>query len=1109
MRNSDHPVDGERQQAAELHGTSESAGPADAEEALEALMAACDDALARGEDPAPLMERLADFAPEARREFSETLECLRALEEQADGRPRERKPQPFGKFRLLKVLGEGGFGIVWLAEDPGLKRRVALKMPRLHCLAAPGSSERFAHEARAAAALEHPHLVPIFEIGQVEGISYLASAYCEGPSLAQWLSGSGQPGPAAVARLVEALARAAAYMHERGIVHRDLKPSNVLLFPVEKGNGNQVLEAASLHGLDGYISKITDFGLAHRDDVVVGLTRTGAVLGTPAYMAPEQAWGGGAVPGPQVDIYALGAILYELLTGRPPFHGDSDLETLRQAREEEPIRPRRLRSGTPPDLETICLKCLEKDVRQRYSSAAMMAEDLGRFLRHEPIRARPPSPLERARKWVRRRPALAAALGLSCVVLGISAAGIAWYEARDRTRQVHEESLQADLAARDYVRNFRQAWKEWCKNSPHHALEVLTAMKPAGGTDPRGSADPRGFEWYYLFDRAKRAPRQLGPPGLSIYNIALSPNGKLLALARYGGEITLWDTGTWTKTGVLNNSDSVYCVTFSPDGSMLAAGGSAKTGGGELKLYDLRAHTVLADLPLESSPGLAFSSDGSLLAAETPTWLHLWDMSPPRLRHKAQPFDGLAKIADAPARYGLIWPPGFSGPTSWVKDWVINCDGKTGQALESWHTDASVYALARSPDGKSLAIGTDKGVMLHPAKRILNQPGAASLAWRGDGGLLAAAGSDAGIYLWDTRNWQRLDVLPGVSDKTRAERFKLQPFNEQLLVSAIAFVPDGKTLISAGTDGLVKLWDASQPELSAPLASDLTDAWWVTITPDNRTVIAAGNNVRLWDFATKRELARFDDHGCQVLAGALGQDGRLLATADVKGTIRLWLLMEDMSRRPLTTVLTGHEGPVQALAISPDGRTLASGGMDGTVRLWDTATGKQLRLLDKANEPIFALAFHPGGKVLASGGTDRVVRLWDVASGDMVAQNAEDERVRILAYSPDGAVLAVGLATKTADASVMLRRGNTFERLADLSGHSGVVRSLAFSPDGSRLASGADDNLIKLWHVATGQELITIDWHKGLVSGLAFSPDGRSLASCSHDDSVRLWFAPE
>jgi WD40 repeat protein len=699
-------------------------------------------------------------------------------------------------------------------------------------------------------------------------------------------------------------------------------------------------------------------------------------------------------------------------------------------------------------------------------------------------------------------------------VLGIVAGGVAWFEARDRSqqqdfaqerarRQTQQDSLTKDLAGRDYVRNFRQAWKEWTKNAPHRALEVLTAMKPGG------NSDPRGFEWHYLFLRAQRAPKQLGPAGPSIYNLALAPDGKLLALAHYGGDITLWDTSTWAKTGVLHNTDSVYGVTFSPNGELLAAGGVAKSGTSELKLYDVATQKERADLSpdVKASTAPAFSPDGTVLAALARNQLYLWDVSPPRLRHIVQPFDGLTKLDGSEGSYGLIWSRGLSGPTLSTRDVVVNCDGITGKVLESWSIGSRMHELAASPDGKTLAIGMDKGVILHPDKRILDQPAPRYLAWRRDGGLLAAAGSDGCIYLWDTATWQRQDIFLGVSDRSRADRFKVYPFGERL-VSSIVFLPDGKTLLSAGGDGLVKFWDTIQPELSVPLARDLTDAWWVTITPDNRTIIGVGNNVRLWDFRTKRELQRLDDHGCQVLAGALSRDGKLLATADVKGTIRIWDLTEDRSRPPKTRVLAGHEGAVQALAISPDGSMVVSGGVDGTVRLWDSATGKQHRLLGKDNEPIFAVAFHPGGKIVASGGTDMVVKLWDVATGTLVAKHREDERVRCLAYSPDGAVLAVGLATKVGDASVMLRRGNTLERLADLVGHSGVVRSLAFSPDGSRLATGADDRLIKLWHVGTAQELLTIDWHKDLVTGLAFSPDGQALASCSHDDSVRLWLAP-
>jgi serine/threonine-protein kinase len=415
-----------------------------AEESFEAALVAYDEALARGE---AAEQALSSAPPGLRWRLEQAREVLRRLEEAR----REPRPAPaparLDRFRILRELGRGGFGVVYLAHDPTTARDVALKVPRAEALLTPELCRRFLREAHTAAGLDHPHLVPVYEARADGPVSYIASAYCPGGSLADWLRRQGRPMPwRLAAQVVAAVADAVAYVHGRGILHRDLKPANVLLAPNPKSEARNPKQFRNLEeenpkpaapGVSGlgdsglgivsdfelrisdFIPKVTDFGLAKAMEGP-GETRSVAFLGTPAYMAPEQAAGRSRDVTPATDVYALGAILYECLTGRPPFTGESDLVILQQVQQEPPVPPRQLRADVPRDLEAVCLKCLEKDPARRFASAAALADELRRCLRGEPTLTRPPRWPARAWRAVRRRPlASAAALVFTGLAVGL------------------------------------------------------------------------------------------------------------------------------------------------------------------------------------------------------------------------------------------------------------------------------------------------------------------------------------------------------------------------------------------------------------------------------------------------------------------------------------------------------------------------------------------------------------------------------------------------------------------------------------------------------------------------------------------------------------------
>jgi serine/threonine-protein kinase len=476
------------------------------EDDFASLLAACDDALAVGipaADACPF-----SVAAELRPRLERDLACLQCLQQL---RPRRSLALPLtadqagpaagsspelsftrlGRFEIRRELGRGGFGVVYLAHDPRLGREVALKVPRAEVLATPELRQRFANEARAAASLDHPNVVPVYEAGEEGEVCYLASAYCPGPTLAAWHRERTEPVPwRTAAELVATVAAAVEHAHERGIVHRDLKPANVLLVrskvqePNLKGGSNPkdqkpgaespwslTLEPSlGVEPWDLVLPKVTDFGLAKFMGADEGQTQSGAVLGTPCYMAPEQAAGRNKAVGPAADVWALGVMLYELLTGRPPFQGETALDTLRQVVQDEPVPPARLRPRLPRDLETICLKCLRKEPRERYPQAAELARDLRRFLAGEPIRARPVGPAGRLGRWCRRKPLVAGLLAALLLALGGGAAGVAW-QWRQAVKQ--REEAERGWAEADRQREAVQRERDEAEKSFRRALRAV------------------------------------------------------------------------------------------------------------------------------------------------------------------------------------------------------------------------------------------------------------------------------------------------------------------------------------------------------------------------------------------------------------------------------------------------------------------------------------------------------------------------------------------------------------------------------------------------------------------------------------------------------------
>jgi WD40 repeat protein len=972
-------------------------------------------------------------------------------------------------YELLGELGRGGMGIVYKARQVRLNRLVAVKMILHAEYTSAEERRRFVAEAQALGHLQHPHIVQIHDVGEHNGVPYFSLEFCPGGSLADKLDGTPwEARPAA--ELVQTLAGAGHAAHQAGWVHRDLKPGNVLL------------------AADG-TPKVTDFGLVKRLDVP-GHTQSGAVVGTPAYMAPEQAAGRRSEVGPAADVYALGAILYELLTGRPPFKAATALDTVLQVLSEEPVAVRRLQPKTPRDLETICHKCLEKEPGKRYASAAALAEDLGRFLAGEPVRARPVGTLGRLAKWGRRRPAVAALMLVVAAVTVAGLTGILWAYgkaveqrevAQGEAENARQEKQRADDRAAEaerqtYLAQIGRAEAQLLAGEHVGALQVLD----------RTSQEQRGWEYRYFRQRAEGTPLTLRGHTKWVYSVAFSPDGSRLASGSWDNTVKVWDARNGAEVATLRgHTAQVFSVAFSPDGSRLATASGDKTA----KLWDARTGAELTTLGGDAGPvvSVCFSPDGARLAsAAQDNTVKVWDTrsgtAVATLRGHTNPVLSVAFSPD-----GSRIASGDAGAK--VKVW----DARSGTEVCTLrgHT-FPVYTVAFSPDSTRIASGSMDTTMkvwdAHDGAALTTFRGhthfVTSVCYSPDGVHIASASLDQTVKVTDARSGAEVATLRGHTDR----------------VLSVAYSPDGSRLASGSGDNTVKLWDVASGAEVPTFRGHQADVWCVACSPDGKRIASASGDltIKVWDTRTAVAIATLRGHTRPLTSLCYSPDGSRLVSSSWDGTVRVW----DAHSGTEVATLSGHTSVVACVACSADGRRIAGGGGDKTVRVWDAESGAEVATLRGHTEAVIAVKYSPDGGQIASGAGDSTVKVWDATSGAEVATlRGHTQAVWSVAYSPDGR----RIASASADNTVKVWDAKSGARLANLRGHTDSVVSVCFSPDGSRIATGSWDKTVKVWDASSGALIATLHGHTNWVNSVAFSPDGSRIVSGSKDKTVRVW----
>jgi WD40 repeat protein/serine/threonine protein kinase/tetratricopeptide (TPR) repeat protein len=1050
-----------------------------------------------------------------------------------------------GKYKLIEEIGEGGMGSVFLAQQTEpVKRAVAVKVVKAG-MDSRAVLARFEAERQALAMMDHPNIAKVLDAGTTDaGRPFFVMELVKGTPITRYCD-EHRLTPRQRLELFVPVCQAIQHAHQKGIIHRDIKPSNVLVALYD----------------DRPVPKVIDFGVAKAAGQSLTdktlMTGFGALVGTPEYMSPEQASLNNLDIDTRSDVYSLGVLLYELLTGTTPVDRQSLgkaalLEILRIVREVEAARPSAKLStidtlpsvaanrGTEParlsklmkgELDWLVMKALEKDRTRRYETANALSRDIQRYLADEVVEARPPSAAYRLRKFVRRHKGqvIAASLVLLALVGGIVGTTLGLFEARRQTAE-KEEARQAeadrvrerdDALARESQRVVERDKANVDLNKANdeltHRLGISAVVLANAAYDSRDykltaerldkvPVEQRGWEWRYL-------KRQL-----------------------HGGIFTLQ-----------GHTSSVTSVAFSPDGTRIVTGGGDQNQPFEVKVWDARTGMFLFDLK-----GLPQKVPGVNIP--------------------------VVSVAFSPDSKRIVTAGGDKTARVW--------DAKGALQLELKDHAGDVSCAAFSPDGTQIATGfraDNAGIVkvwdVRTGKAVLDwrghESGTTRLAFSPDGTRIVTAGTDKAVRVWEARTGKILLEAKGTISS----------------YSSVAFSPDGKRLVAGRDDGTARVIDAQTGAVLLELKGRPRVANWVSLTtrgvltvafsPDGTRIVTGGTTgghgsgdgfvsgeASVWDARTGAELLELKGHAGMVMSAAFSPDGEQIITGSVDRTVTVWDARTGTPRLELEGIkgptsasfspdgtwivsgggefnkpgeamvwdartgmpkftLNGLKGHVNSVALSKDGTRIVTGGGErekpGEATVWDARTGQALVELKGLKETVRSVAFSPDGTHIVTAAAHEAnadgaeLKVWDATTGTVLLDLTQKERPNFIpgerggsvAFSPDGRRFVAGGMhdVNSSGTEVKVRDARTRTVLVEMKGNKSPVLDVAFSADGTRIATGSLNNTATVWDAETGTALLELKGHTGEVNSVAFSPDGKRIVSGSGDRTVRVWDA--